>query len=133
LLTVEFETQFATFKSKITLLEAQLDSEREKTKNLQEERDEAVRGMANALNEFEGIKTENRALKLEITALKKQYQNNLGLSRSQGTTTAKDRVKERVETERRKDKTRSEVRQESEGEGARTFIQVYCFVSHANH
>lgn len=124
MLIVEFENQLAALKSKITLLEAQLDSEREKTKNLQEERDEAIRGMANALNESEGIKSENKALKLEIATLKKQYRNNVGLSQSQGTATAKERIKERVETERKKDKSHRKSKQESEGEGDRTFIQV---------
>jgi hypothetical protein len=110
------------------LLEAQLDSERQKTANLQEERDEAVRSMANVLNESEGIKSENRALKCEIATLKKQYHDNLGHFRSQGSTTAKERIKERVEAERKKDKPRSDPRQESEGEAGRTFIQVCCFV-----
>jgi len=124
MLTVEFENQLATLKSKITLLEAQLESEREKTKNLQEERDEAIRGIANALNESEGIKSENKALKQEIATLKNQYQNKVGLSGSKSTTTAKERIRERVETERKKDKSRRRSKQESEGEGDRTFIQV---------
>ena len=123
-LIVEFENQLAVLKSKIALLEAQLDSEREKTKNLQEERDEAVRGMANALNELEGIKSENKALKLEIATLKKQYQTNVGLSRSQNTATAKERITERVETERKKNKSLRKSKQEGEREGDRTFIQV---------
>jgi hypothetical protein len=111
-------------RSKITLLEGQLDAERAKTKNLQEERDEAISGMASALNESEGVKSENKALKLEIVALRKQYQTNVELPRPQGTTTAKERIKDRVATERRKDKSRAVRIRQGEGHGDHSFIQV---------
>ena len=127
-LTAEFENQLAVLKSKITLLEGQLEAERAKTKNLQEERDEAIRGMAGALNESEGIKSENKALKLEIVALRRQYQSNVQLPRPQGTTAAKERVKDRVESERRKDRSRAVGKREGEGDGDHSFIQVYCLI-----
>jgi hypothetical protein len=125
-LTAEFENQLAVLKSKITLLEGQLEAERAKTKNLQEERDEAIRGMASALNESEGIKSENKALKLEIVALRRQYQTNVQLPHPQGTTAAKERVKDRVEAERKKDKSRAVGKREGEGDGDHSFIQVCC-------
>jgi hypothetical protein len=117
--------QLETLKSKITLLEAQLDSERERTRNLQEERDEAVEGMAIALNETAALKSENRALKAEILKLRSQSQEYAKSSQSQRESTAKERVKERVEAERRKDKSRGKrVERESDEEANRSFIQV---------
>lgn len=117
--------QLETLKSKITLLEAQLDSERERTRNLQEERDEAVEGMAIALNETAALKSENRALKAEILKLRSQLQEYAKSSQSKRESTAKERVKERVEAERRKDKSRGKrVERESDEEANRSFIQV---------
>jgi chromosome segregation ATPase len=119
-LTVELENQLATLKSKITLLEAQLESEREKTRNLAEERDEAVQSLANVLNELESLKSENKALKMEIASLKKQLQENLKGSQAQKTGTAKERIKERVEAERRKEGKRNR----GDGGANQSFIQV---------
>ena len=122
-----------TLKSKISLLEAQLVSERERTKRLQEERDEAVRATAQAINESEGIKSENRALKAEIANLKKQFQENTKPAQTQKPPTARERIKERVDAERRKDHAQKGRGQpDGEGAGDRSFIQVSTSRSEAN-
>ena len=132
-LTIEWENQLVALKSKISLLEAQLVSERERTKRLQEERDEAVRATAQAINESEGIKSENRALKAEIANLRKQFQENTKPTQSQKPTTARERIKERVDVERRKDHARKvRGQRDAEGAGDRSFIQVFTFNSQAN-
>lgn len=119
-------------KSKISLLEAQLISERERTKRLQEERDEAVRATAQAINESEGIKSENRALKAEIANLRKQFQENSKPVQTQKPTTAKERIKERVDAERRKDHAHKG-RGQRDAEGVdRRFIQVSASYSNTN-
>jgi len=121
---LELENQLVTLQSKIRLLEQQLDSERERTRNLQEERDEAIKGMARAINESEGIKLENRALRTEIANLKKQFQDNTRSVDSQKPTTAKERIKTRVEAERKKDAHKGRVQRDSDAAGDRSFIQV---------
>ncbi len=115
-------------KSKISLLEAQLVSERERTKRLQEERDEAVRATAQAVNESEGIKSENRALKVEIANLRKQFQDTTKPAQTQKPTTARERIKERVETERKKHHAQKR-RGQRDAEGDRSFIQVFTSTS----
>lgn len=117
-------------KSKIALLEAQLASERERTKRLEEERDEAVRATAQAINESEGIKSENRALKAEIANLKKQFQENTKPKQTQKPTTARERIKERVDAERRK--THAPKGRGERDAGDRNFIQVSRPNSKAN-
>jgi chromosome segregation ATPase len=97
----ELDSQLSTLKSKIGLLESQLQHERERTRNVEEERDEAVKRLAAALNETEGLKSENKALKGQIAQLKNQFEDSLKISASK--ISVKDRIKERVETERKKE------------------------------
>lgn len=120
-------------KSKISLLEAQLVSERERTKRLQEERDEAVRATAQAINESERIKSENRALKSEIASLRKRFQENTKPVQSQKPTTARERIKERVDAERRKTHAqKGRGQRDAEVAADRSFIQVFTLNSQAN-
>ena len=98
----ELENQLSTLKSKIGLLETQLENERRRTRNVEEERDEAVKRLANALNETEGLKSENKALKAQIASLRKQFEDSLKLSQVPKAK-VKDRVRERVEVERLKE------------------------------
>jgi DNA repair exonuclease SbcCD ATPase subunit len=126
MLITELENQLVTLRSKITLLEAQLEAERERTRNLQEERDEAIRGMAKAVNECEGMRSENKALKAEIASLKKQFQDHAKHIYKPSTKTVKDRIKDEVDLERRRDlapKTR--VSRETQIETNRSFIHVF--------
>lgn len=117
-------------KSKISLIEAQLASERERAKRLQEERDEAVKATVQAINESEGIKSENRALKAEIASLRKQFQEKTKITQMPKPTTAKERIKERVEVERRKENAQKRrLRHDSDGAGDRSFIQVFTDIN----
>jgi chromosome segregation ATPase len=89
-------------KSKINLLEGQLESQRRRTRSVEEERDEAVKRLAASLNEFEGLKSENKNLKAQIASLRKQFEDSLKPAQVPKPS-VKDRVKERVESERKKD------------------------------
>jgi hypothetical protein len=116
------DNQLAALKSKISLLEAQLQSERERVRDLQEERDEAVKGLALALNESAGIRSENKALRIEIANLKSQNGHSSG-SHQPKTTSAKERVRERVETERKRD-TVNKGKSGKHNEGNQSFVEV---------
>ena len=74
-LTIELEHQLESMKSKIALLENLLETERDRIKNLEEERDVAVRDMVRVQNDAIGIKSENKALRTEVANLRKQVQN----------------------------------------------------------
>jgi len=87
-------------KSRIAMLEAQLETEQTRTRSLQEERDAAVEALVTATHESDGLRIENNALKEEIAILKSQYQS---ASRTTLRTThknAKERIKEQVEAEK---------------------------------
>lgn len=114
-------------KTKIQFLEAQLSSERQSTRKLQEELDEAVRATLKAVKDSDALKSENRALKAEIANLRKQLLDNLKPAPT--ITTAKERVKERVDAERRKDHARKGREPDT---ADRSFIQVRTFISLAN-
>jgi uncharacterized phage infection (PIP) family protein YhgE len=118
----ELENQLATLKTKITLLESQLQQERLRTRSVQEERDEAIKALAAALNESEGIKSENKVLKQQIASLRQQFEGNL---KGTAQVTAKARVIERVESERRKVGVhKRHVEREPERNVAKSFIEV---------
>lgn len=127
------ETQLATLRSKIVLLEEQLESERERTRSLREERDEAVRTLAVALDESQGMKTENRALRAEIATLRKHWQDNSRLDQKQRPKTAKERLKERVEVQRGKDVTWKGRHREPTVEGSGGFIDVTYRLSNSKN
>lgn len=122
------ENQLVALKTKITILESQLASERESTRKLQEDLDEAVKATLRAIKESDALKSENRTLKSENTSLRKQLQESTKPVQTQKPTTAKERVKERVDAERRKDHAlRGRVQRESDPAGDRSFIQVLAF------
>ena len=121
------ESQLETLKSKITLIERQLASERERIRNLQEERDEAVRAAATAVAESEGMKYENNALKLEISNLRKRPQAKP--VHSQRNMTVKDRVGERVDAEKKiLSSQKGRIEREHEMDKDRGFIHVSTFM-----
>jgi chromosome segregation ATPase len=122
-LTLELENHLATLKSKINLLEAQLQSEKERVRNVQDERDEAIRALSVAQNESERVKLENRALKEEIADMKQKHAENAKIPQTQRTSAAKERVKQRLEIERR-GPTRESAHRDDHGRGDRSFIQV---------
>ena len=121
----------ATLRSKITLLEAQLESERAKARNLQEERDEAVKAMGAYSEELDNLKSDNKALRAEIVNLKRQIHETLKQTQThtqkqKPTTTAKERVKEQIEAERKREHAhKARVDREKEDEGNRSFIRVF--------
>ena len=122
-LTIDFEHQLETLKSRIILLETLIETERERTRNLEEERDIAIKDMVRAQNEAHGMKSENKALKTEVANLRKQlhYTNNVPTHK---VSTAKERVKELVEVERKKDQShKSRAQRDTEVE-RESFIQV---------
>jgi len=111
-------------KSKITLLESQLENERQRTRNVEEERDEVVRRLATALNECDGLKSENKNLKTQIAVLRNQSEASLKTAQVPKAT-VKDRIKERVETERKKDAmTKKNIERR---DADRSFIDVLRF------
>jgi predicted translin family RNA/ssDNA-binding protein len=111
-----------TLRSKIVLLQGQLDHERERSRRLGEERDEAVSSAGRAMNEVEALKSENRALKSEVANLKRQLQE---FSKSRHEPSVKERIKEQVEAERKKDFAhRTRVPNEPKIPVERGFIQV---------
>lgn len=104
------------------LLEGQLDLERERERRLQEERDEAVASAGKAMNEVEALKSENRALKTEVANLKRQLQ---AASKIQHQPSVKERIKEQVNVERKKDLAhRTHIQAENKNPTDRSFIQV---------
>jgi regulator of replication initiation timing len=112
-------------KSKISFLEAQLLTEREARRKLQEDLNEAVKATFKAINESDALKSENRALKVEIANLRKQLQESVKPAQPQKATTAKERVKERVDAEKRKhDVWKGRVQNDSDATGDRSFIKV---------
>jgi chromosome segregation ATPase len=115
------DAQLSVLKSKIQLLEEQLKLERERTRNLQEERDEAIQTAAEALEECEGVKWENKKLKVEIERLKQFGQNTKDVQSDR--LTAKERVEKRVDAER-KGRTRGEVRNDLPRKPEADIIQV---------
>jgi len=111
-------------KSRISLLEAHLESEQTRTRSLQEERDAAVEALVTATHESDGLRIENNALKEEIVMLKSQYQSASRTTHKN----AKERIKEQVEAEKHK---RNDVLQKQRtqptrkgNEKAQNFIQV---------
>ena len=117
-------------RSKIALLEGQLDIERERAKTLEQERDEAVSSAGRAMNEVEVLKSENRALKAEIANLKRQVQ---AASKNQHQVSVKERIKEQVEVERKKDLAhRTRVQDEKKSSAERSFVQVCHYRGDAN-
>ena len=100
-----------------------MEHERQRTKNVQEERDESVKVLASALNESEGVKSENKVLKQQIMNLKRQFDENLKPVK----VTARERVKERVESERRRGSVYNTKRVDHEPErvSEKTFIDVF--------
>lgn len=118
----ELENQLHTLRSKIVLLQGQLDHERDRSRRLEEERDEAVSSAGRAMNEVESLKSENRALKSEVANLKRQLQE---LPKSRHEPSVKERIKEQVEAERKKDHAhRTRVPDEPRIPAERGFIQV---------
>lgn len=63
-----------SFVSKVDVLERQIKTNSVLVKNLEEERDEAVRALAQALNEIEGLKTANAKLQKELVISKERAQ-----------------------------------------------------------
>ena len=122
-LTAEFEHQLETLKSKITLLETLIETERERTRNLEEERDVAIKDMVRAQNEAHGIKSENKALKTEVANLRKQLHNTNNVPAPK-TSTAKERVKELVEAERKRDQSHKSHAQRDPRVERESFIRV---------
>lgn len=120
------QSQMATLRSKISLLEAQLKTERDRARNLQDERDEAVKALVAVSEEVDALKSENKALKAEIVNLKRQIHESLKQAQLQKPITVKERIKERVEIERKKehDQRKRVEREKKEEEGNRSFIQV---------
>jgi hypothetical protein len=121
----ELENQLRTLKSKINLLEGQLESQRRRTRSVEEERDEAVKRLAASLNEFEGLKSENKNLKAQIASLRKQFEDSLKPAQVPKPS-VKDRVKERVESERKKDSAIEKAPEHRKTEP--NFINVWLFV-----
>jgi cell division septum initiation protein DivIVA len=75
------------------------------------------------MNEVEALKSENRALKSEVANLKRQIQE---LSKSRHEPSVKERIKEQVEAERKKDLAhRTRASDEPKVPAERGFIQVY--------
>jgi len=117
-------------RSKIVLLEGQLDIERERAKTLKQERDEAVSSAGRAMNEVEVLKSENRTLKAEIANLKRQVQ---GALKNQHQVSVKERIKEQVEVERKKDLAhRTRVQDEKKISAERGFVRVCHYRNDAN-
>ena len=126
----ELENQLHTLRSKIVLLEGRLDIERERARRLEQERDEAVSSAGRAMNEVEALKSENRALKAEIANLKRHVQE---ASRNQHQVSVKERIKEQVDAERKKDLThRTRVQDEKKISAERSFVQVCRYQCEAN-
>jgi hypothetical protein len=116
----------ATLRSKISSLEAQLKTERDRARNLQDERDEAVKALVAVSEEVDALKSENKALRAEIVHLKRQIHESLKQAQLQKPITVKERIKERVEIERKKehDQRKRVEREKKEEEANRSFIQV---------
>ena len=132
-LTIEFEHQLETLKAKITLLENLIETEGERTRNLEEERDLAIKDMVRAQNEALGMKSENKALKTEVANLRKQLQNSNNVPAPKLSapklSTAKERVKELAEAERKRDQSRRpRAQRDTEVERA-SFIQVSIYLT----
>jgi hypothetical protein len=127
-LTVDFEHQLETLKSRIILLETLIETERERTRNLEEERDIAIKDMVRAQNEAHGMKSENKALKTEVANLRKQLHNTNDVPTHKAST-AKERVRELVEAERKKDQShKSRAQRDTEVE-RESFIHVSICVT----
>ncbi|BFZ63109.1 hypothetical protein YB2330_004229 [Saitoella coloradoensis] len=88
------EINVRSFEAKITSLERQLDADRILAKNLEEERDEAVRALAGALDDAEKLKVENERLRAEVDKLRRSVKESQERS-------AKERIHDRVERERK--------------------------------
>ncbi|GAO49258.1 hypothetical protein SAICODRAFT_26956 [Saitoella complicata NRRL Y-17804] len=88
------ESNVRGLEAKIASLERQLDADRVLAKNLEEERDEAVRALAGALDDAEKLKVENERLRAEVDKLRRSVKESQERS-------AKDRIHERVERERK--------------------------------
>jgi len=68
------EDKMKSFMSKVDVLERQIKTNSILVKNLEEERDEAVRALAQALNEIEDLKTANAKLQKELVKSKERAQ-----------------------------------------------------------
>jgi uncharacterized coiled-coil DUF342 family protein len=120
--------QLSALKSKIGFLENQITVEREAARKLREDLDEAVKTTLKALNESDALRSENKALKAEVASLRKQLQETSKVTQTQRPTTAKERVKERVEAEKRKNHTTKGGKQHERDNPDRSFIQVFTLI-----
>ena len=82
------------------------------------------------MNEVEVLKSENRTLKAEIANLKRQVQ---GALKNQHQVSVKERIKEQVEVERKKDLAhRTRVQDETKISAERSFVRVCHYRNDAN-
>jgi regulator of replication initiation timing len=117
-----------TLKSKITLLETLIETERQRTRNLEEERDVAIKDMVRAQNEAHGMKSENKALRTEVANLRKQLHDGNSVP-VQKPFSAKERVKELVEAERKREQSHKSRVQPDTEVVRESFIKVNIFLA----
>jgi len=113
----------SVLKSKINLLEEQLKLERERTRNLQEERDEAIQTAVKAMEECEGVKWENKTLKVEMERLRQYGQDTKRVQQEKPT--VKERIHKRLDAERKLRARTGDYQHDLPRKPEENFIQVF--------
>ena len=122
-LIIELENKIATLKSKIALLEVQLESERQRIRQIQLERDNAIQRLSVMQRENHQLKTENTALRTAVADVPKFPVDHTGQAHLQGTERLKDPQTKKAILVQGKDGRRQTEAQKENG-----VIQVSDFV-----